>query len=285
MSVAGNAIRIATGAALAIGLVTAGALPSASQESPPQHVVSVSGGAFGIQASVEGTDFADEQTASALEEAAASSDLPVLLGGTFSDSVGPVPEVTLPPTGGGPFTDTLASVALMFPEGEVTIAGPLDVSTQGALGPDGFVLSSALVEEVNQAEVTGLIFAAGSIEATCDASLAFGASGSTRIVDGLTILEPLPEDPAPNTVAIDEESVINVGAGVLTTRIFLILNEQTVGPNDITVTGARLEFFQSFEPETGGETTSLTFDETVAQARCGVVGAPVPVVVEPTFTG
>jgi hypothetical protein len=282
-----NGVRVAMGAALAAGLLAVGADSSQGQETPTFTVTSVSGGAFGLQAAVEATGF-DPVTGgidAALEEAQAASDYPVLLGGTLSDGVGPAPEVTLPPTGGGPFTDSLPSIELDIIEETVTLAGPLDVVTEGALGPGGFAASAARVEEVNMAEVLGLFFIADLIETECSADLASGPTGSTRIVNGLTPVDPLPENPAPNTVAVDFEEENNVGSGTVTTRVLLVLNEQVGGPNDITVNGARLEFFQQFVPANGGETATFTFDETVAQARCGLVSGPVAVAVEPTFTG
>ena len=88
--------------------------------------------------------------------AAAASNVGLVGGGAFGEKVsvrpivgppvssGPMPSVTLPSTGGCPFTANLASVVLV---GKLE-AQALSVSTQGALGTSGFVSSSAQASTV-----------------------------------------------------------------------------------------------------------------------------------------
>lgn len=95
---------------------------------------------------------------------------------------GPVPNVILPPTGGGPFTKHVSSVGTA---GILTI-GSANVSTQGALGAGGSVQSSASLANI---AVFGGEAAVGSISSRCTStqSGSTGSSAITRlVVDGET---------------------------------------------------------------------------------------------------
>src|ERR1700722_3040066 len=90
----------------------------------------------------------------------AYADVTSVSGGAFGESInvtplgllnvtsGPTPTVTLPGTGGGPFTGTLASVCAPTPTCALLKTGILNVSTQGTLGARGGSSSSASVANV-----------------------------------------------------------------------------------------------------------------------------------------
>jgi hypothetical protein len=197
-------------------------------------------------------------------------------------TAGPTPEVTLPPEGGGPFTDSAPSSSFGPPVDE-QLTGPLNVSTEGALGPAGFAASTAVIEDVNGDEFSDLVFDADLVEVQCRSDLPGGPTGSTRIVNGIDVNDdPVPELPAPNTLLVDEVLETPVGGGILRITLRLVVNEQTVGANDITVVGARafalLEFeMEGQDPEFGTQT-----DTVIGETQCGVVPG---VVLAPTFTG
>jgi hypothetical protein len=169
---------------------------------------------------------------------AAAGTVGLVGGGAFGTSVnvqpvvgpavtyGPAPSVTLPPTGGGPFTASLAS--LVFPG--LVETKVQSVSTQGALGPSGFATSSAQVATLSAA---GGAVKASLISTSCRIDSAGNATGTTSFA-GLTILgTSVAANPPPNT------AVPLPGVGTLT------LNEQTstVGPGglrSITVNGVHL---------------------------------------------
>jgi hypothetical protein len=285
-----------------MALTVAGAAgPGSSQgtEEPGTTVVAVSGRAFGAQIElVEETDpvldaglldavFAGDAAAVADILTAAGIDLD---GGDVSAealvqfAAGPVPEVLLPTEGGGPITDSLASLDLDALDLTLAVAGLLNVSTQGSLGPSGSVTSSASAADVfPNPGLLGTPFSADLIETECSAALD-GVSASTTIVDGLDIIDdvPLPAAPEPNTVLIDEVVDIPLGGAILRITVFLVVNEQVVGANNIAVTGART--FATQELILEGEDPLLLSDleATFAQSECGVVPG---VVAPPTFTG
>jgi hypothetical protein len=161
-----------------------------------------------------------------------------------SVAYGPAPSVTLPPTGGGPFTANLASVT--FPGLLETKAQ--SVSTQGALGPSGFATSSAQTATVSAA---GGAVKASLVGTSCRIDSAGTITGTTSF-GGLTVLgTPVSGSPPPNT------PVPLPGVGTLT------LNEQTstVGPGglrSITVNGIHLRLAG----------TLGSGDIIVSQSRC-----------------
>jgi hypothetical protein len=139
---------------------------------------------------------------------------------------GPTPTVTLPATGGGPFTQSLASLNV---PGFLS-AGVLTVSTQGTFGPSGFVQSSSNVANLN---VGSGAVAATAVSSQCRIDAAGHTTGSTTLLSATALGATLPVNPAPNT------SVAVAGVGTLT------LNEQTstTGPGgnrSITVNAVHL---------------------------------------------
>jgi hypothetical protein len=173
-----------------------------------------------------------------VESGAAAGTVGLVGGGAFGTSVnvqpvvgptvtyGPAPSVTLPPTGGGPFMASLAS--LVFPG--LVETKVQSVSTQGALGPSGFVTSSAQVATLSAA---GGAVKANLVGTSCRIDSAGNTTGATSFV-GLTVLgTSVSASPPPNT------PVPLPGIGMLT------LNEQssTVGPGglrSITVNAVHL---------------------------------------------
>lgn len=297
-----RSVRAATIAALAALVVGAVAAPGASQAAPPPppppSVIAVSGHAVGIFSQLQFDDEVVDTSAvleamragdsAALEELLTSAGIDISGEGDVTPqvvetlTVGPEPEVTLPPEGGGPFTDSLPSSGFGAPV-DAQLTGPLAVSTEGALGPAGYAASTASIEEVNGEEFADLVFSADLVEVECRSDLPGGPTGSTRFVDGIDFFDdPLPELPEPNTVLVDEVLEIPLGAGVLRATLQLVGNEQTVGANDITVVGARafalIEFLvDGVDPEFVSQT-----DTVIGETQCGVVPG---VVLEPTFTG
>src|ERR1700730_1403410 len=81
--------------------------------------------------------------------APARADVTAVSGGAFGESVdvkplnaveitsGPLPTVTLPPAGGGPFTNSALSACVPAPGCSLLQAGVLGVSTQGSTGVTG----------------------------------------------------------------------------------------------------------------------------------------------------
>jgi hypothetical protein len=158
-------------------------------------------------------------------------------------SSGPMPSVTLPSTGGGPFTANLASILVPG----LLSAQALAVSTQGVLGPAGFVASSA--------KASTLTAAAGAVKASLVVSRCrIAASGVTTgaTFTNLTVLgTPVSATPPPDT------SLKLAGVGTL------ILNELTStigsgGLRSITVNAIHLKL--------GGALG--TGDIIVSQSRC-----------------
>ena len=177
---------------------------------------------------------------------------------------GPAPFVELPPEGGGPITDSFANVNLAL--GLLT-SGIGEASTEGSLGPDGTVASSASLADLDIAEGTA---SASLISAECTSGLD-GPDGSSSIVEGQIDGNPLPASPDPNTV-------IDLGPlGSIT------LNRQVVDGDRIEVTAIAVEL------------TAFEFTGTleIAQAVCGVTTADIPeepaaegpIAAEPVFTG
>ena len=192
--------------------------------------------------------------------APAMADVTEVGGGAFGESVnvvragqppvqsGPLPSVTLPSSGGGPFTaSTLFSAAPA--DGSILQTGLLQVRTEGALGPAGFAASSASANNVSAFE--GRITATAA-ESECR-SEASDQSAGTTIVDGQADGHELPANPPPNTV-------MNFPG------LELILNEQDVGAvpgeNAVTVNAMHIRVM----PPIGSG------DVIISQSRCRVAG-------------
>ncbi len=95
---------------------------------------------------------------------------------------GPMPTVTLPPGGSAvPITATAPTGSAIVGPGRFFSSGPLNVSAQGAIGPDGSVTSSTSITNVNTSGVE--VFTASNVASTSTASKA-GVSGSTTITNG-----------------------------------------------------------------------------------------------------
>ena len=198
-------------------------------------------------------------------------------------TVGPIPAVALPATGGGPFTDSVPNVDLVGDSFTDEISGAATVSTEGALGTTGFARSAATVADYNlPMEFEELLFVADAVEVEWRSDLPGGPVGATRFVDADTFDGPMEELPAPNTVLVDE--VIEIPQQDQVVRLFfrLVVNEQTVGVNDISVVGARSFFRAEVDPLIEPPVLLEQVDATVGEVSCGVVPGAV---LEPTFTG
>lgn len=120
----------------------------------------------------------------------------VVLGGMAAGS-GPLPSVTLPPEGGGPFTDTASSVDLSAGVTSVLSTGVLTVSTEGGgLGShQGFATSSAQVDDVS---ILTSVFTADKISSTCT-STGDGSTGSASFTNAQLNGTPIDADIEPNS--------------------------------------------------------------------------------------
>jgi hypothetical protein len=161
------------------------------------------------------------------------------------------PTVSLPASGGGPLTGTLASVNAA----PLLSTGELNVSTEGSTGPGGSVTSSASVDDtalVGLLNANLLTATAISSECTSDES---GSTGSTTIA-GLTALG------SPITVTGSPNQTVNV-AGLGT----LFINEQiptgSAPSSSITVNALRLQL---------NILGVVAGSVTIAQSVCGVTG-------------
>jgi hypothetical protein len=187
---------------------------------------------------------------------------------------GPLPVVTLPPEGSAtPITEA-------DPDGESAQYGPaiivqataMTVSTEGTIGPQGSVTSSASAEFDEDQEEQDDPFNVGDLESTCTASES-GPSGSTTLNSGslVTSTDPdtgkpietidLPVDPAPNTTY--GGTIDHVGD---TFRI--VLNEQIVEGDTLTVNAVH---FYLGENEQGEPVEGVARGEAIiGQSVCGV---------------
>src|SRR5262249_43676372 len=186
----------------------------------------------------------------------------VTVAGSGSVTSGPMPTVTLPSGGGGPFTDSLANVSL---KGILT-SGVLNVSTEGTnLGSrGGTAKSSASVAEAtagealsNQLEGKPLL-KAELISSQCTSN-GDGSSGSSNLVDLEIAGNGQPVSPPPNTT-------IDVIPGALS----VTLNEQIVnnspGETSITVNAVHVRL------NVGDVATG---DIILSQSRCRAAGPDV----------
>lgn len=145
-------------------------------------------------------------------------------------SSGPMPTVKLR-SSGGEVSNSLASVD----QPGLLSTGVLTVTSEGALGPEGFVRSSAEVAGVSI--VDGAV-AAEVVRSECESTTA-GSIGSTTLVGATVLGATIEVNPAPNTV------IPLPGIGTLT------LNEQrgrttyTDGRTTLTVNAVRLQLDSS----------------------------------------
>ena len=201
----------------------------------------------------------------------ASADVSSVSGGAFGESVnvkplnlvavtsGPLPTVSLPASGGGPFTNSLVSVSVP----NYLSTGLLEVSTQGATGASGFATSSASVANAN---VLNGVLKATAIRSTCT-STESGSTGSTTLVGAVLALPGtspvnLAANPAPNTtIQVD--------------GIKVVLNEQTTSSSGITVNAVHITLSGLLG----------SGDIYISQSRCGVAATPATTTtVAPTTT-
>lgn len=178
-------------------------------------------------------------------------------GGAFGEQVvgllssGPMPSVTLPPGGGGPFNANLATFNLLGTGG----SGVLQVSTTGSLGAGGFARSSASVTRL----IIGSVVTIDHLSSQCEAS-ASGLSGSVNLDNAIVAGSHLPTTVAPNT-NINVPGVAKV-----------VLNEQVqtggLGAFGITVNAVHVTLAPG---------TAFQQDIIIAQSRCSVTFPPCPV--------
>ena len=165
---------------------------------------------------------------------------------------GPLPTVTLPPAGGGPFTNSLISVTVPASgpnPGSILTAGVLNVRTQGATGETGFAESSADVADVN---VLNSLVTATAVHSECRSDSS-GSTGSTQLL-GLKAGKLTGDvSPAPNT------TIQLPGATVILNE--QIENEQP-GSSSITVNAIHV----ILRPPLGSG------DIIIAQSHCDVAG-------------
>src|SRR5262245_24222246 len=265
-------VRSVLGAGAATVLVVG--LSGAGSAAPGDDVVSVEGSAEGLFIAIDivvpgeaGTGGADVSPFAA----ASASDV-----GTeqFDVEFGPAPTVTLPPQGGGPFTDSLADTSVDQSPGIIfATIGLSEVSTQGALGATGNARSSSTSTDVLLGGLTG--FEASEISSECEATAA-GGTADTTISDLEFALLPidLPENPAPNTVLTDAD-IPTLGSGVT-----VVLNEQEIVTDatgtHVVVTAFHLTAVEGNQPARG--------ELTLGRSVCGLTSVA-PIVVAPTFTG
>jgi len=115
-----------------------------------------------------------------------------LLAGNVPVNSGPMPQVTLPASGGGPFTKSAASAKVPM----LLSAGVLTVSTSSSRLGSHTSTAKSSAETANVKLGTGQL-TASVVKSSCTAS-GLGSTGSTTILG--TNLPGLSVNPAPNTV-------------------------------------------------------------------------------------
>jgi hypothetical protein len=181
----------------------------------------------------------------------------VTLGGVVPVQSGPLPSVTLPASGGGPFTASVASASAPA-SGAILTTGLLQASTQGDLGPAGFSESSASVANVN---VFDGRLTATAVRSSCRLE-GDSAVSSTTLVGATLDGQALPVNPPPNTT-------INAPG------MQVILNEtiDSGGPGDFSRTVNAIHI-RLLPPLGSG-------DIIISQSRCRVAGPNVVIPVAP----
>lgn len=196
--------------------------------------------------------------------APAHADVTAVSGGAFGESVdvtplnaanvksGPLPTVTLPPAGGGPFTNSAVSACVPTPSCALLRAGVLQVSTQGSTGATGGSQSSAAVANVDALGGSPAELTATAVSSQCQVT-STSASGSTTLVGGSFGGQALAANPPPNTT-------LNIDG------VTLILNEQktTGGAGNFSMTVNAVHLILSDGAGTG--------DIIISQSRCGERG-------------
>ncbi len=186
----------------------------------------------------------------------ALADVTEVSGGAFGESVdvttllnahvtsGPLPSVTLPSTGGGPFTNSVLSANVS----NLLTAGVLNVSTEGGnLGThQGFATSSASVADVNA--LSGLITAqvvASKCTSNGDGSIGSSTLTTVRVLGALVAVNPAPNTainlPGVGSVTLNEQIRPTNGAGdtsIIVRAIHVRLNG-ALGNGDIIISESR----------------------------------------------
>jgi hypothetical protein len=178
-----------------------------------QGITAVSGNAYGVSANVS------------------------TLFGLVKVSLPPTPSVTLPSSGGGPFSTSVLSASLP----NVLSAGVLNASTQGSLGGTGGSKSSASVANV----VVNNVLSADVVSSGCTSSLA-GSTGTASAVNLAITGQPVINGTlTPNTtipiplvgkVILDEQTVSNTAttSSIDVNAVHVVLNG-IAGTGDIIV--------------------------------------------------
>lgn len=213
--------------------------PATTTTSAPPTVTDVSGGAYGVFASVS------------------------LFGGP-ANIVGPTPTVQLPAGGSAtPVTASAPSGTAQFGPATLFSSGQLSVSTQGTTGPAGSVTSSATIQNENSSGQEA--FTASSIGSTCSATQS-GVSGSVSVSGGSLVTAEDNAGNATQTVTIAANPAANTsfdGSNQVGDRFRLVVNEQLVSAGSITVNAMHMYLLG---PTAVG-------DLIVGQSRCALAAS------------
>ncbi|MDQ4133439.1 MAG: hypothetical protein M3179_09590 [Actinomycetota bacterium] len=227
---------------LALVVVTAGGLVVGT--TPSQADVSaVKGSAFGYTLSV--SLFGGQPNIRGVGQfPCTSTNPPTPPGCAPNPALSDSPAVNLPPTGGNESqTDPEGPTAQVGPA-IIFSSGAIDVSTQGTLGPNGSVTSTADIQNVNKSRQE--VFTATSLSSSCTASEG-GITATTEViggtvitsegnpdVDGDEVTVAVPTNPAPGlTIPGVIEAVGD--------RFEYVFNEQITNPDgSITVYAAHM---------------------------------------------
>ncbi len=190
-----------------------------------------------------------------------------LFGGAASPR-GPAPTVTLAPDAANSPQDAhVDSADAVYGPAVIFRSGRIDVHTEGALGPAGYVTSSSKVQgHPDRASRPGPLLYDG-IESTCTAD-ANGLNASTTITNGVVETkydpqtqepvqtQPVPANPPPGHSV--EGTLDHVGD-----RFRIVFNEQTRNPDGtLTVNGAHMYLIGPI----------AVGDLIVGQSICGMTG-------------
>lgn len=185
---------------------------------------------------------------------------------------GPLPTVTLPSTGGGPFTNSALSASVPG----LLSAGILQVSTQGATGLNGFARSSAEVATVS----IPTVLSADVVRSRCRSD-ASGSTGSTSVVNlAVGNLPPITANPAPNTtiplagvgtVILNEQTISNTpGSTAITVNaVHVILDLGPLGQGDIILAQSHCDVTFATVTTTSTSTTSTSTTSTTIAPLVG----------------
>lgn len=195
----------------------------------------------------------------------ASADVNFTRGGAFGEEVdvvlagiavtsGPTPVVELPANGegGGPFTDNLAEVDLP----DVLLAQVLQVSTEGALGPAGFVESSADVANVRIGPADAPVVEATAVHSECRAD-SLGSTGTASLASLAIGGEGGALEPPPNTVIPIPGGEVRLNEQITTSE-----RGAEEGNTSIIVNAIHVVF----------DNPLITGDVIISQSRCEVQG-------------